>query len=156
MMQQTSSGNRHLHYQATDTCFTKQQTSISIFCRSRPDHAIAPQSTSDKLLGLSSARRGHIDIPSVNQGLNKPGYRPSSICNRWIDIFDHLHIRLQPDHTATLTICNKHRNPVYLLDAMSSRTYRYPSLYFSTALTFITAETTQVLYSNFDSTPMHT
>ena len=115
-----------------------------------------PSLWTTNLLGLSSALQGYIDIPSVNQGLNEPGHRSSNYCNGYVYIFDCFQLRLRPDHTATPTICTKHRNYPDLLDVLSPRTYRQPSLRHSTAPTFSTTKSTQTPYCNSDSTPMHT
>ena len=58
-----SPSSRHQHCQAADTCNTEQQTAASL--NSRPDHAITPCSRMTTLLELSSALRGHIDIPPI-------------------------------------------------------------------------------------------
>ena len=79
-------------------------------------------STSDKLLGLSSAHQDHIDILLVNQRLLKLRYRSSSVYNIRVRIFDRFQLRLRPEHTATSMSCTKHQDHPDLLDALSSRT----------------------------------
>ena len=74
----------------------------------------------------------------VNLRLIKPVYRSSSLCNRCVHIFDRLQLRLRHDHTATPTICTKHRDHPDLLDALSPRTYTQLSLRLSTAPNFNT------------------
>ena len=99
-------------------------------------HLYHPSSRVTTLLRLALAVQGHINIPLVNEGLNKPG----SLCNQCIHIFDHLQLCLQPDHTAIPTICTKHQDypPDHPdpLNALSPKTYWQPSLRLSTALTF--------------------
>ena len=45
--------------------------------------------------------RGYVDIPSVNQRLNKPGCRSSCLCNWCVCIFDRLQLHLQPKYEFT-------------------------------------------------------
>ena len=118
---------QHLHHQAADTCIIKQQTPASLNSRHlhvpfQLNRSCSSQSTSDNTLGLSSALRGHIDITSVNQGLNKPEHQSSSFSNRSVHIFDRLQLRLRPNHATTPTICIKHRDYPDLLDALSPKT----------------------------------
>ena len=48
------------------------------------------------LFGLPSPLQGNVDIPPVNQGLNKPGHRSSSLCNWCVHLFNRLQLHLWP------------------------------------------------------------
>ena len=151
-------------HQAADTSITKQQTLALSSSNHQhfPLQQIRPCNSPrmSTLLGRASALRDIINIPPVNQGLNKLGHGSSSLCNQCVHIFDRLQLRLRPDHTATPAICTKHRDHLRdhpdLREALSPRTYRQPSLRYSIVQTFNTAESTQTSCSNCDSTPMHT
>ena len=113
-----------------------------------------PQATKAVRTSISTSRPHRHTLGY--QGLNKLRHRSSSLSDRCIHISDPFQLRLRPDYTATPTICTKHRDHHDLLVTLSPRTNRQPGLRLSTVPTFNTAETTQKLYSNSDSTPKHT
>ena len=115
-----------------------KETSASIFtCRSVPSssssrhlHNPCPQGTT--LLRVAPALWSYISITPVNQGLNKLGHHSFSLSDICVHIFDSFQLRLRPDHTASPTICSKHRDHhqdhLDLLDTLSSRNYWPPKL----------------------------
>ena len=54
--------------------------------------------------------------------------RASVLSHQCVHIIDCLQQHLQPDHTATPNICTKHRDCLYLLDALLLQTNRQLSL----------------------------
>ena len=80
------------------------------------------------LFRLVPILQGHINAHPVNQGLHKPGHWSSSLSKQCIHIINHLQQHLQPDHTATPTVCTKHRDYPQFLDTLSPQTKRQLSL----------------------------
>ena len=113
----------------TSSSLTKQPTSASSSSR----HLHHPSPSNTILLGKAPALRGDVNILVINQGLDKLEHGSSGLCNQCVHIFDRLQLHLQPDHTASPTICTKlrdhtqdHPDP---LDALSklidSRVYAF-------------------------------